>query len=102
MGFFSLFGGGGDAKIPAMLERNAVVLDVRTPAEFKNGHPKGALNIPLNRVESEMAKIKKMNRPVITCCASGARSGSAAMMLRKNGIECINGGPWQSVHAHIK
>jgi rhodanese-related sulfurtransferase len=39
--------------------------------------------------------IKKWNKPVITCCASGMRSGSAASILKKNGVEAYNAGPWQ-------
>ena len=39
----------------------------------------------------------KLGKPVITCCRSGARSGSAATILKQNGIDAINGGPWGSV-----
>ncbi|MDT0293631.1 rhodanese-like domain-containing protein [Mesonia ostreae] len=35
-----------------------------------------------------------MNKPVITCCASGMRSSSAAAILKSKNIECINGGGW--------
>lgn len=45
-----------------------------------------------------MGKIDK-SRPVITCCRSGARSGMAADVLKRNGFECYNGGAWTSVRA---
>ncbi|MFK7971027.1 MAG: rhodanese-like domain-containing protein [Bacteroidia bacterium] len=80
-----------------MLEAGAVIIDVRTPGEFKGGHPKGAINIPVNQIGSKINKIKGYNKPVITCCASGGRSGAAASKLKAAGIEAVNGGPWQQV-----
>ncbi|MEZ4688627.1 MAG: rhodanese-like domain-containing protein [Bacteroidia bacterium] len=85
-----------------LLERGAIVIDVRTPAEFKGGHPKGAINIPVNEIGSKINKIKSKNKPVITCCASGARSGAAASKLSAAGIEVVNGGPWQNVAAALR
>lgn len=82
-----------------MLENGAVIIDVRTPGEFKGGHPKGAINIPVNVIGSKIAKIKGYNKPIITCCASGGRSGAAASKLKSAGIEAVNGGPWQNVAA---
>jgi apurinic endonuclease APN1 len=41
--------------------------------------------------------IKKLNKPVIACCRSGMRSGQATSILKQNGIECINGGGWNSL-----
>lgn len=72
----------------------AVILDVRTPAEYKGGHGKGSVNIPLDQVKSKINKIKGYNKPIITCCASGMRSGTAAAILKRNGIEAYNGGSW--------
>ena len=46
-------------------------------------------------VERKIETIKKWNKPVITCCASGMRSSSAASILKKNGLEAYNAGPWQ-------
>lgn len=78
-------------------EKGAIIIDVRTPAEFKGGHPKKAQNIPLQNIQNEVEKIKKMNKPVILCCASGARSGQATSLLKSKGIDAINAGPWQNV-----
>jgi rhodanese-related sulfurtransferase len=86
----------------AELHKNgAVIIDVRTASEFSEGHVKGAKNIPLDRISSEVEKIRKMNKPVITCCRSGARSGQATGILKSAGIEVYNGGPWQSVRDAI-
>ena len=83
--------------LEALLADGAMIIDVRTPGEFKAGHPKGAINIPVNIIGNKINKIKGYNRPVITCCASGARSGAAASKLKAAGIEAVNGGPWQNV-----
>lgn len=88
--------------LKGFLDRGAVIIDVRTPSEFKSGHPKGAINIPLAGIGSEIARIKKMGKPVVTCCRSGARSGSAKNILASNGIEVANGGPWQNVQSALK
>ena len=61
----------------------AQIIDVRTPAEFKNGHIKQSKNIPLQQLQSEMKKLD-LKKPIITCCASGARSASAFLWRRQN------------------
>ncbi|MEM9525486.1 MAG: rhodanese-like domain-containing protein [Bacteroidota bacterium] len=77
--------------------QNGSIIDVRTPAEFKQGHVKGSINIPLQEIDQHLASIKKMKSPVISCCASGNRSGMAARKLEAGGIKVINGGSWQNV-----
>ncbi len=98
MSFFNLFGGGPTTvTIEEYLQKGAVVIDVRTDMEFAEGHVEGSKNIPLNVIGSQIDKIKKLNKPIITCCRSGARSGSAESILKQNGIDVINGGPWGNV-----
>ena len=103
MGFFNLLGNNTNTvSIEEYLEKNAIVIDVRTEMEFMEGHVSGSKNIPLDRISSFIEEIKKYDKPVITCCRSGARSGSAANTLKQNGIDAINGGPWQNVAERIK
>ncbi len=103
MGLFSLFGGStGTVSIDDYLQKDAVIIDVRTEPEFYEGHAKGSKNIPLHIIADQISDIKKMDKPVITCCRSGARSGSAASILKHQGIDAINGGPWQNVASYIK
>lgn len=98
MSFFNLFGGGTTTtSIEEYLQKGAVVIDVRTDMEFAEGHVQGSKNIPLNVIGFQIDKIKKLNKPIITCCRSGARSGSAESILKQNGIDVINGGPWGNV-----
>ena len=73
------------------------IIDVRTPAEYSAGSAEGSINIPLGEIKSRVGEIRQMPKPVILCCASGNRSGQAAMYLQSIGIECRNGGSWIEV-----
>mgnify|MGYP001048234624 CR=1 FL=1 len=88
-----LFGPKVDLK--QKLQEGAIIVDVRSSGEFAGGHVKGSKNIPLGSISSKIKTIQKWNKPVITCCASGMRSGNAVRILKSNGIEAYNAGPWQ-------
>ena len=75
------------------------IIDVRTPGEFMGGHVAGSINIPLSDITTKLEEIKKMNQPIILCCASGGRSGQATMFLKQNGVNCSNGGSWLDVNS---
>ena len=75
------------------------IIDVRTPGEFMGGHVAGSINIPLSDITTKLEQIKKMNQPIILCCASGGRSGQATMFLKQNGVNCSNGGSWLDVNS---
>jgi len=99
MGIFSSIFGGSKTndKVSALLANGALIIDVRTPEEYKAGHIKESVNIPLNVLPKKINDLKRKNKAVVTCCRSGARSGMAAQQLRSAGIEVENGGPWTSV-----
>lgn len=96
-GFIKKIFGIEDVDVAGILEQGAVIIDVRTPDEYKSGHPRNSINIPLQQINSKISKIRKYNKPVLTCCASGRRSGMAANMLKAKGIDAYNGGSWSSV-----
>ena len=100
MGLLDLFGfGKRKEELREALSKGAVIIDVRTPGEYASGHIKGSQNIPLDRIGGQVERIRKMNKPVVLCCASGMRSGSAKSMLKSKGIECYNGGGWHSLNS---
>ena len=80
--------------LPQLLADGAVIVDVRTPEEFRTGaHPR-SINIPIARFESGIDKLDP-HKTIVVCCASGARSGLAVGLLKKKGFEkVINAGPW--------
>ena len=92
-----LLGIGPKVDLGAVIARGGIIVDVRTTGEYAGGNVKGSLNIPLNTLGSQMKQLKK-DKPVITCCASGMRSGSAKSMLLANGFtEVYNGGSWYNL-----
>jgi rhodanese-related sulfurtransferase len=102
MGLLDFLGFGNKTNsIQEFKEKGAIVIDVRSQGEFAGGHIKDAKNIPLNEIGSKINDIKKLNKPVIACCASGMRSSQATSILKKNGIEVINGGGWKSLQSKL-
>ncbi|CAG0985340.1 MAG: rhodanese-like domain-containing protein [Bacteroidetes bacterium] len=90
----NLFGVKEKVNPKELINNGATILDVRTKAEYQNGHIKGSINIPLDKLESNISKINK-GKPIITCCASGMRSASAKNILKTHGFtEVHNGGGW--------
>lgn len=73
--------------------KKGTLLDVRSTMEFEGDHIKGAINIPLDTVESKIKEIANMPKPIVVYCLSGGRSGVATSILQQNGIkESYNGG----------
>jgi rhodanese-related sulfurtransferase len=61
------------------------------------GNVVDSINIPLNEIPERVEELKKLNAPLILCCASGNRSGQQHF-LSELGIECYNGGSWLDVN----
>lgn len=100
MGLFNLFGNKQE-RLDKLMERDAIILDVRSKQEYDGGHISGSKLIPLPELANRTDEVVSWNKPVICCCASGVRSGKAAAHLRKHGVEAINGGGWQSLKQKI-
>jgi rhodanese-related sulfurtransferase len=66
---------------------NPLILDVRTPKEFKSGHLDGAVLIPVQQLASHIGKIAAhKDRPVFVYCATGNRSTVASKILIDKGF----------------
>jgi rhodanese-related sulfurtransferase len=69
---------------------DALVLDVRQPAEVAAGKIVNSKNIPLGDLDARVKDLEKWkSKPVIVVCASGSRSGSAIGVLKKHGFEKV-------------
>jgi phage shock protein E len=81
----------------ARLEAGAVLVDVRTPEEFADKHLPGAVNIPLDRVRSDITKhVPDKSTVVLLHCRTGRRSGNAEKELRAMGYtNAFNIGSYQ-------
>ena len=79
--------------IQSIKEKKGTLLDVRSPMEFEENHILGAINVPLDTIESNVQKISEMQKPIEVYCLSGGRSSIATGILQQNGIQDIfNGG----------
>jgi len=97
-----LFGIGPGVNYAELVKNGAIILDVRSKAEFAGGHIKGSVNISVDTLRNNLSKLKDKNKPVITCCASGMRSASAKGILTANGFtQVYNGGGWYSLQSKI-
>lgn len=68
-------------------KEDALILDVREPAEFNAGHILNARNIPLGELEKRAGELAKWKeKPIVVACASGNRSSSALGVLKKQGF----------------
>lgn len=98
----NLFGGGQTADLKTIIEQGAFLVDVREPGEFAGGTAKGAVNIPLGNVASQLEKFKGKEN-IIVFCRSGNRSGQAKIILEQNGFKnVVNGGTWENVNHFVK
>ena len=85
-------GGADTAIVRQKIKAGALVVDVRTEAEFAAGAYPGATNIPLDQVEKRLADFGDRKRAVVVYCRSGNRSGQAKVILEKNGFSDVTNG----------
>jgi phage shock protein E len=85
-----------------IIHEGAFLVDVREPSELLDGSVKGAVNIPLGTVESNLEQFKNKQN-IVVFCRSGNRSGQAKMILNHYGFNnVINGGTWYDVNQLVK
>lgn len=81
--------------------RDAVVLDVREPAEYASGHITNARNVPEGQLVDRLKELERYkSRPIVVSCGNGARSARAGALLQKAGfaeVFTLSGGiaAWQ-------
>lgn len=77
-----------EAKKALEENKSAQFIDVRTPAEYAGGHAVNAVNLPLDKLEAELASLDK-DKPVYVICQTGRRSQKGSEILQKAGFEEI-------------
>ncbi len=84
------------ALLPRLFKEGAILIDVRTAAEFASGHAENSINIPLDELDSKITQLDP-KKTIIVCCASGTRSAVAAALLKRQGFtNVLNVGPWRN------
>lgn len=77
----------GEAAHALVQKQGAVLLDVRTPEEFAEGHVDGAINVPVQVLEAKLASLPaKKDQDVVVYCRSGVRSARASGILKTAGF----------------
>ena len=73
-----------------LMNRGAVVVDVRKADDFGTGHMVNAKNVPVETLESDKTKVEKYrNKNLLVVCESGTTSGRTANVLRKDGFDNV-------------
>ena len=67
----------------------AVLVDVRTPQEYRQGHIPGSRNFPLGETDELEKQVPDRETPLFVYCLSGSRSGRAAGVLRRMGYKTV-------------
>lgn len=97
-----IFGLGHSVDYKQLIEAGAVILDVRTKGEYSGGHIKDSINISVDQLKSNLHRLPQKHKPIITCCASGMRSGTAKGILESAGYTNVhNGGSWIGLNQKI-
>ncbi len=87
-----------------MIAAGAVVVDVRTPDEFSEGHLPQATNIPIQDFAQRITEVDKLTggdktKPVVVHCAVGGRAAKAKQQLEAAGYtQVVNGGGFDDLH----
>ncbi|HEY9723384.1 MAG TPA: rhodanese-like domain-containing protein [Oscillatoriaceae cyanobacterium] len=66
-----------------------LLVDVRQPDEYAQGHIPGARLIPLGTLPEHLAELPK-DREIVAVCRSGARSANATLAMRQAGLNAVN------------
>jgi len=71
-------------------EKNIIILDVRTPQEYQEGHISNAINIPVQILGQQLDKLKNFkDKKILVYCRSGHRSAIASQILDRAGFKNV-------------
>lgn len=105
VGFVMMRGGGAGGSAPdgppqsgakvsgkqarELVAQGALLVDVRTPGEFRGGHIEGAINVPLQELGGRLGELGAKDRAVVVYCQSGMRSRGAQETLVSKGFSQV-------------
>ena len=77
-------------KMEKLLKKGAMLIDVRSPQEFKEGHFEAAINIPEYEIDRRVEQeIQNKNLPIIIYCQYGSRSRNVYDKMKRKGYTNI-------------
>jgi len=83
-------------EVAEWLRKGAVLVDVRTPAEARKDPVPGSTNIPLFKLEGQLAELPR-DKAFVTFCRRGGRAERAKSLLEAKGRKALNGGGFKSI-----
>lgn len=93
MAFRGLFGGASNNVTPEQVQakqrQGALVLDVREPSEWREGHIPGAMLMPLGTLGARLFELDR-GKEIVVVCRSGNRSAMATWMLKSQGLDQVS------------
>ena len=93
----------GNGKLKEALRQGAIVIDIRTAAEFDRGKVRDSINIPVDRININLQRIVQMKRPIIICSSSDSENERVIDVLKANGVkEIYNGGNWTKIARMVR
>ena len=72
-----------------LVKEGAILVDVRSRAEFDSGHLPGARNVPLPELGGKLKSLGEKDKPIVLYCASGTRSAMARSVLKGQGFSQV-------------
>ena len=79
-----------EAKMMLKNDKNAILLDVRSPQEYREGHLEGSINLPLYDIEKKAQNVlKQKDATIIVYCQTGGRSRKAIEILEEEGYTML-------------
>ena len=79
-----------------LLDQGAIIIDVRTESEYKSGHIKNSINVPLKDLTYRINEFDKKDN-IVTVCTVGIRAESAKKFFETRGYNVANGGRWSNL-----
>jgi rhodanese-related sulfurtransferase len=77
---------------------NAMLIDLRDPKDFREGHISGSRNIPFSRLKEHVEELREVNRPIVMICQMGQVAGTAVQQVGGVNRHRLDGGilNWKS------
>lgn len=78
------------AQAHALVEGGAQLVDVRTPEEYKADHIPGAINIPLDDLESRLSELPDKDADIVVYCKGGGQASQAQQLMQSKGYSKVH------------
>lgn len=75
--------------IKKLVSEGALLIDVRSPQEYRSTHLKQAINVPINEIDNHLKDLGQKDQKIVVYCRSGRRSTRAHSILLAHGFKDV-------------